>query len=126
MEQVKTFARTHGYVETIFGRRCYTPHINSSNATLKSFAERAAINAPLQGSVADIIKKAMIKVARELKTSDFDVKMLLQVHDELIFEVKESDLEKSIVLIKRLMESVSKLDILLTVDSHYGDSWVRT
>ena len=76
MEQVKTFARTHGYVETIFGRRCYTPHINSSNATLKSFAERAAINAPLQGSVADIIKKAMIKVARELKTSDFDVKML--------------------------------------------------
>ncbi len=126
MEQVKTFARTHGYVETIFGRRCYTPNINSSNGTLKAFAERAAINAPLQGSVADIIKKAMIKVARELKNSDLDAKMLLQVHDELIFEVKECDLEKANVLIKQLMEGVAKLDIPLIVDSHYGDSWVRT
>jgi DNA polymerase-1 len=126
MEQVKTFARTHGYVETIFGRRCYTPNINSSNGTLKAFAERAAINAPLQGSVADIIKKAMIKVVRELKTSGLDAKMLLQVHDELIFEVKECDLEKANVLIKQLMEGVAKLDIPLVVDSHYGDSWVRT
>ncbi len=126
MEQVKAFARTHGYVETIFGRRCYTPHINSSNATLRSFAERAAINAPLQGTVADIIKKAMIKAARELKLSGLDAKMLLQVHDELIFEVKESDLEKVSALIKQLMEGVAKLDIPLIVDSHYGDSWTRT
>jgi DNA polymerase-1 len=125
MEQTKVFARTHGYVQTIFGRKCYTPNINNANINLKLFAERAAINAPIQGSAADIIKKAMVKIDRVIKTKNLSVKMLLQVHDELIFEIKDSEVEHVIKEIKDLMENITILEVPLIVESHIGDSWVR-
>lgn len=125
MEQTKIFARTNGYVQTIFARKCYTPHINSDNANLKAFAERAAINAPLQGSTSDIMRKAMVKIDQTLQIANLDAKMLLQIHDELIFEVKNSDVEQLLITITQLMESITELDVPLTVGAHIGSSWIR-
>lgn len=125
MEQTKEFARTHGFVKTIMGRKCFTPNINSSNVNLKAFAERAAINAPLQGSAADIIRKAMVQINNVLTESNLDAKMLLQVHDELIFEVKESDVASLIVLAKNTMEHVHDLAVPLVVSAFSGSNWVH-
>ncbi len=116
------FAREHNYVETILGRRRYLKDIHSRNAIVRAAAERNAVNAPLQGSAADIIKKAMIEIQQELK-QNYQTKMLLQVHDELVFEAPENEVDKVIKLIKEKMENVVKLDVPLTVDIGVGNNW---
>lgn len=117
-------AREQGFVETILGRRRYLKDINSRNAIVKGHAERNAINAPIQGSAADIIKIAMIDLFDKLK-NDFDAKMLLQVHDELIFDVPKSELERIKPVIKETMESAVKLSIPLIVDIGVGENWLE-
>jgi DNA polymerase-1 len=119
------FAKRHGYVTTLMGRRCYVPNIGSKNPSLRGFAERQAINAPLQGSNADIIKKAMIKIPTVLKNETLHAKMLLQVHDELVFEVPINEVDQSIQLLKSLMETVVKLSVPLRVDAGVGKSWAE-
>ena len=117
MEVTKAFAREHGYVETLLGRKCYTPLILNKNGGLRQFAERAAINAPLQGTAADIIKKAMIQLHER------SVNLLLQVHDELIVECPESKAEETAALIKKIMEGAVTLSVPLTVDVSIGKNW---
>ncbi len=123
MEEMIAFARKHGYVSTILGRRCYVPNILSKNPALKGFAERQAINAPLQGSNADIIKRAMIRIPKALKEAGLQTKMLLQVHDELVFEAPEAQVQKSIDLLKPLMENAVTLTVPLQVDAGTGQNW---
>lgn len=117
MEETKAFAREHGYVETLLGRKCYTPLINDKNGGLRQFAERAAINAPLQGSAADIIKKAMVQL------HDLGIDLLLQVHDELIIECTEAKAEAVAALVKKKMEGAVALSIPLTVDVSMDKNW---
>ena len=123
MEKQKEFARKHEYVQTLFGRKCFTPNINAKMQNVKMGAERAAINAPLQGTAADIMKMAMIKMPRALAQANLAAKMLLQVHDELIFEVPESELEKTSALVKEVMEEVVQLDVPLIAEVGHGKSW---
>lgn len=122
MENTRKFAAEKGYVETLDGRRLYLPDIKSSNAIRRKAAERAAINAPMQGTAADIIKRAMIEVDRWLQQQP-DVKMIMQVHDELVFEVKESLLDEACEKIRLLMESSMQLDVPLQVEVGIGDNW---
>lgn len=122
MESCKEFAREHGYVETLFGRRCHVPAINDKNPSRRQFSERAAINAPLQGTAADIIKRAMIAIDKKLKHEP-QAKMLLQVHDELVFEVKENTVEKIKPIIKNCMEHAAKISVPLTVEIGIGKNW---
>ena len=124
MEDAKSFAKSHGYVETVFGRRLWTPEINGSNGMRRAAAERAAINGPMQGTAADLIKLAMIKVHEWLiQNKQLHGLMIMQVHDELVFEVpkKEVDIFKN--SIKTIMENVTKLDVPLIVDIGEGDNW---
>lgn len=123
MENTREQAREQGYVETHFGRRLYLPDIKASNAMMRQAAERTAINAPMQGTAADIIKRAMIKMHDWLITTELDVKMIMQVHDELIFEVKESDLSVAQEKIIDIMESTSQLDVPLLVEAGIGSTW---
>ncbi len=129
MERTKHYCRAHGYVETLFGRRCHVPAIHDKNPARRNFSERAAINAPLQGTAADILKRAMIRVPQTLEQHDLTDQafMLLTVHDELLFEVKEPALEKTSQVIKQVMESATlpalQLSIPLTVDVGHGPSW---
>lgn len=123
MEQTQEQARQQGYVETLSGRRLYLPEINSRNGQRRQYAERTAINAPMQGTAADIIKRAMITVDHELSASNLDVMMIMQVHDELVFEVAETDLAALTELVKREMESAATLDVPLIVDVGSGSNW---
>ena len=129
MEQTKQFCREHGYVQTLFGRRCHVPGIQDKNPAKRNFAERAAINAPLQGSAADILKRAMIRVPPALEQHGLSQKahMLLTVHDELIFEVDTAALDQTAGVIKDVMETATlpalKLSVPLTVDVGQGPSW---
>ncbi len=129
MERTKQFCREHGYVQTLFGRRCHVPAIHDTNPARRNFSERAAINAPLQGTAADILKRAMVRVPEALKQHGLTDKafMLLTVHDELIFEVQKSALEETAQVIKHVMESATlpalQLSIPLTVDVGHGTSW---
>jgi DNA polymerase-1 len=127
MEDTKDFCRRHGYVETIFGRRTHIASINDKNGMQRSFGERAAINAPIQGSAADIIKRAMIRMPAAFEKAGLTGKMLLQVHDELIFEVPEAEVENSITIIKDIMENAAAplldISVPLTVECGVGDSW---
>ena len=127
MEETKALCREQGYVETLCGRKCFFPKIKDKNFAYRSFQERAAINAPIQGTAADIIKRAMIKIHEKKISNNADCKMLLQVHDELIFEVKESKIEKYQVLIRQEMENaldpLISLDVPLLVESSFGDNW---
>ena len=123
MERTKEEARKFGYVKTLLGRKCYIPNINASNAGWRAGAERQAINAPLQGTAADIMKKAMIKIPPALKAANLNARMLLQVHDELIFEVLESELEETTKLVKHIMENVVQLDVPLVAEAGSGKSW---
>ncbi|MGL4675884.1 MAG: DNA polymerase, partial [Wohlfahrtiimonas sp.] len=123
MEDAKEKARQLGYVETLLGRRLPLPDINSTNHMMKSGAERIAVNAPLQGTAADIIKLAMIEVDKQLVASGLDAKMLLQVHDELILEVVEKDAEAAAQLLKNAMEKVIELKVPLKVEVAIGDNW---
>lgn len=123
MENTREQAREKGYVETLFGRRLYLPDIKASNAMMRQAAERTAINAPMQGTAADIIKRAMIKMHTWLQETELDVKMILQVHDELIFEVKESDLSAAQEAILDIMENTSEIDVPLLVEAGIGNTW---
>ncbi|VTP83619.1 DNA polymerase I [Leclercia adecarboxylata] len=117
MESTRAKAKEKGYVETLDGRRLYLPDINSSNAARRAGAERAAINAPMQGTAADIIKRAMIAVDAWLEKDQPRVRMIMQVHDELVFEVHKDDLESVSKKIHELMENSVKLDVPLLVGS---------
>jgi DNA polymerase I len=122
MSQCRSNAKQYGYVETLWGRRCHLPMINSKIGTQRAFAERAAINAPLQGSAADIIKKAMIAVHNLLQSEQTKSRMLLQVHDELVFEIAHDE-NWLIDKIKLAMQNVAHLSVPLLVETGIGDSW---
>ncbi|GAB5564705.1 MAG: DNA polymerase I [Winogradskyella sp.] len=119
------FARDNGYVQTVLGRRRYLKDINSRNAVVRGAAERNAVNAPIQGSAADIIKIAMINIHQKLNEGNYKTKMLLQVHDELVFDVYKPELEAIKTLIKHEMENAYKLDVPLDVDLDIGDNWLE-
>ncbi|MCD7032805.1 DNA polymerase I [Metabacillus sp. GX 13764] len=116
-------AKEHGFVKTLLNRRRYIPEINSRNFNLRGFAERTAMNTPIQGSAADIIKKAMIDMAFQLKEKNLQAKLLLQVHDELIFEAPEEEIKELEKLVPEVMENAVKLNVPLKVDYAYGSSW---
>jgi DNA polymerase I len=127
MEATKAFARTNQYVETIFGRRMHFPRINSPNPSEKAFLERASINAPIQGSAADIIRRAMVRMSPALEQVGLKARMLLQVHDELIFECDESEVAATLKLVKSVMEKAPepalKLSVPLSVDARAANNW---
>ncbi|ELR63250.1 DNA polymerase I [Photobacterium marinum] len=124
MESTRTAASEQGYVETLFGRRLYLPDIKSRNGMRRKAAERAAINAPMQGTAADIIKRAMVMVDEWVEQQEPGrVRLLMQVHDELVFEVQESELESVSAEIRRLMESAAELDVPLIAEAGSGDNW---
>ena len=123
MERTKDYARKHGYVLTPFGRKIHLKYINEKAQGMRAFAERAAINAPLQGGAADIIKKAMIRVPAALAGAKLRARMLLQVHDELLFEVPEKELDKTKDVARAVMENAAKLSVPLVVDTGVGDNW---
>ncbi|MGB4825278.1 MAG: DNA polymerase, partial [Leuconostoc mesenteroides] len=123
MNTIKTFAHEHGYVETIAHRRRYLPDIQAKNFNLRSFAERTAMNSPIQGSAADIIKIAMIKVNEALRENNLQARMLLQVHDELIFETPVDEIDELTEVVTNVMDSAVALDVPLKVDAHHGDTW---
>lgn len=125
MEKTKDFARNNGFVETLFGRRCYIKTINDTNVQIRNFAERAAINAPIQGTGADIIKKAMIVLDAELRKLKLPANILIQIHDELLLEVREDKLEEVSKLTKKIMESVISLSVPLIVDVSSGKNWAE-
>ena len=120
-----SFARENGYVETVLGRRRYLRDINSRNSFVRSAAERNAINAPVQGSAADIIKIAMINIEKKLRNDGYNSKMLLQVHDELVFDVFKPELNDIITLVKNQMENAYEIKVPLTVDINYGLNWLE-
>ncbi len=123
MEGTRALAREKGYVETVFGRRLYLPEINSKNPARRQGAERAAINAPMQGTAADIIKRAMISVDRWLGDAGADALLIMQVHDELVFEVAESQVETLVNEVRTNMEQAAELSVPLVVDTGVGRNW---
>ena len=123
MERIKSNAKKRGYVETLFGRRLYLPEISTGNAIRRQAAERAAINAPVQGTAADIMKKAMILVDTSLKNTKLDAKMILQVHDELVIETKEKDCKKVSEMLIDCMSKAAKLSVSLEVQVGFGNNW---
>ncbi|MBA8899489.1 DNA polymerase I [Phyllobacterium sp. P30BS-XVII] len=127
MEATKAYARQNGYVETIFGRRAHYPEIRSSNPQVRAFNERASINAPIQGSAADIIRRAMVRMEPALNDAKLSARMLLQVHDELIFETAEAEVEATIPVVREVMENAAmpaiSLSVPLRVDARAADNW---
>ena len=124
MDDAIKSAREKGYVETIMKRRRYLEDINSANAIVRGFAERNAVNAPIQGSAADVIKIAMINVFKAMGGQQLKSKMLLQVHDELVFDVHESEIDLMKSLVKKEMESAVELNVPLDVEIEIGDNWL--
>ena len=124
MDRTPVEAREKGYIASLFGRRRYFPSINDRNFAVRSRAEREAINMPIQGTASDIVKIAMIRVANALAAEKLETKMIMQVHDELLFEGPESEIEAAIKLIKREMEAASTLDVPLVVEIGVGDNWM--
>ncbi|HAL08532.1 MAG TPA: DNA polymerase I [Staphylococcus sp.] len=123
MDTIVQDAKQKGYVETLLHRRRYTPDITNRNFNLRSFAERTAMNTPIQGSAADIIKLAMVQFSNKMKDTDFNAKLLLQVHDELIFEVPEEELEAFKPFVEDIMDNALELSVPLSVESSYGETW---
>nr|WP_243894092.1 DNA polymerase I [Mammaliicoccus vitulinus] len=123
MDTIVQDAKQKGYVETLLHRRRYTPDITNRNFNLRSFAERTAMNTPIQGSAADIIKLAMVQFSNKMKETDFNAKLLLQVHDELIFEVPEEELEAFKPFVEDIMDNALELSVPLSVESSYGETW---
>lgn len=123
MKNTIEFARMHGYVETIFGRKCFINGIADKNGAIRQFSERAAINAPLQGSAADIIKKAMVRIHARLANEGFKTRLLLQVHDELVLEAPENESDKVAEIVKQEMEKAVSLDIPFTASVGIGNNW---
>jgi DNA polymerase I len=125
LDRMVQFARDHGYVETIFKRRRYIPELKDRNFNIRAFGERVATNAPIQGSAADLIKVAMIRIDEALESAGLDTKMLLQVHDELVFEAPPAELERVQALIRTHMEGAAELTVPLVVDVGVGVNWVE-
>jgi DNA polymerase I len=127
MNETREYCREHGYVLTLFGRKCHYPEIKNSNPSIRAFNERAAINARLQGSAADIIRRAMIRIEPELEKAKLSAQMLLQVHDELIFEVPDDEVAKTLPMVKRVMEKAPEpavaLKVPLAVEARAADNW---
>ena len=127
MKETKARCRQRGYVETLFGRRCHLPGINDKNAARRGFSERAAINAPMQGSAADIIRRAMIRMDEAIREAGLKSRMLMQVHDELVFETPEGEADRAAVIIKEVMADAPlpfcRLSVPLDVDVHLGKDW---
>lgn len=126
MESIKQSARETGYVETLFGRRRALPELNSKNFNLRSFGERAAMNTPIQGTAADIIKIAMLRVRDRLKAEGFEARLILQVHDELILEAPEHEAERAAALLREEMEHAAELRVPLVAEAKIGHSWYET
>ena len=125
MEKAKQLAREHGYAETFFHRRRYLPDITSHNATVRNFAERNAINAPIQGSAADIIKIAMIRIYERFRREGIKSKMILQVHDELNFSVLPEEKEQVEKIVLEEMQNAYPLHVPLVADSGWGNNWLE-
>jgi DNA polymerase-1 len=123
MDETRLLARDQGYVETVFGRRLYLPDINARNANVRQYAERTAINAPMQGTAADIIKRAMIAVHGWIGEQEGQCKMIMQVHDELVFEVAQAEVERCSEVIAGLMTGAVDLSVKLEVDAGVGINW---
>jgi DNA polymerase-1 len=123
MDDIREKARAQGYVETLFGRRLYLPEINASNGMRRQGAERTAINAPMQGTAADIIKRAMVQVAQWLDDTGLDVRVIMQVHDELVFEVREELVDAFVPEVKARMAAAAKMDVPLLVEAGVGAHW---
>ncbi|MGH1460549.1 MAG: DNA polymerase I [Neptuniibacter sp.] len=123
MDDIRAKAQEDGYVETLFGRRLYLPEIKAKNAMRRQAAERTAINAPMQGTAADIIKRAMVAVDQWLPESEFDVSMIMQVHDELVFEVREDQVDQFMTEVKAQMAGAAELDVPLLVEAGVGENW---
>jgi len=123
MDETRALAHEQGYVETLYGRRLYLPEINARNKQRQQAAERTAINAPMQGTAADVIKRAMISVDDWLSTDGIDAKMIMQVHDELVFEVSESEADRLMITLPDIMAGVAALDVPLLVEAGMGDNW---
>jgi DNA polymerase-1 len=123
MQSTREFARENGFVETVYGRRLYLPDINAKNHNVRQYAERTAINAPMQGTAADVIKRAMIEVDSFLRSNAIDARMIMQVHDELVFEVASSEAEKVQASVCEIMQGVADLAVPLVVDAARGDNW---
>ena len=125
MDDTIKYCREHGYVKTLMGRKRFIPDINSSNQTVVGFAERNAINAPIQGSAADMIKLAMINIHNRFSKMDIGTKMLLQVHDELLFDVPKTELEEITIVIKEEMERAMPLKVPVIAESGHGANWLE-
>jgi DNA polymerase-1 len=123
MKDIVAFAQQHGYVETLLGRKREMLDINSSIFPVRNAAQRAAVNMPIQGTAADMIKTAMIEIDKQLPKVSHESRMLLQVHDELVFEVPDDEIEKVSKLVKTTMENVYKLDVPIVVDIETGNNW---
>lgn len=124
LDNLRRVATTQGYVETLLGRKRYFPGLaGQTNANLRNREEREAINAPIQGTAADIIKLAMLKIPAALRAAHLNGKMILQVHDELVFECPEKELDQTIKVVQHEMESAYTLDIPLTTEARYGKNW---
>jgi DNA polymerase-1 len=127
IEQTKKDAKKNGYVTTLFGRKCHYPEINASNASIRAFNERAAVNARLQGTAADIIRRAMVRMDTALAKQSLAAQMLLQVHDELVFEVPDGEVEKTLPVVTRVMEEAPmpavSLAVPLQVETKGADNW---
>jgi len=123
MDKTITQAKEKGYVSTLFNRRRFMPELKSSNYAMRSFGERAAMNMPIQGTAADIIKIAMIRTAARLKEEGLVSRLILQVHDELLLEVKKSEVDTVRVLLKEEMEGAAKLSVPLEIELHEGATW---
>lgn len=123
MDRIRAQAAEDGFVETVFGRRLYLPEIRSQNRARRQGAERTAINAPMQGTAADIIKRAMIEVDGWLQESAFDACMVMQVHDELVFEVAEGQVDEFIGEVKARMQAAAELSVPLIVEAESGVNW---
>jgi len=123
MDRVRVLAAEQGFVETIFGRRLYLPEINAKNFQRRQAAERTAINAPMQGSAADIIKLAMIAVDDWLTTTGMNARMIMQVHDELVLEVEKDSQDELVAAVKEHMAAAAQLSIPLVVETGVGDNW---
>ena len=123
MDNIRETARENGFVETVFGRRLYLPEINARNVNRRQYAERTAINAPMQGTAADIIKNAMISIHKWLQEGNAGANMIMQVHDELVFEIKKNKIESAKHKIENLMNEAAILSVPLKVDIGVGKNW---
>jgi DNA polymerase-1 len=126
LDSMVQYAREHGYVETIFKRRRYVPELRDRNFNIRAFGERTAANSPIQGSAADLIKIAMIRIHERLQRERLSARMLLQVHDELVFEVPGPEMEAVTDLVREEMEGAAELSVPLVVDVGTGRNWLET